>query len=37
MDNRVGIDNEEQGSVVALCRVPAQGWAAVWPALQHSD
>ena len=37
MDNGVGVDNEEQGSVVALCRVPAIGWAALWPTLQHYD
>jgi 4-amino-4-deoxy-L-arabinose transferase-like glycosyltransferase len=37
MDNRLGIDNEEQGSVVALCHVPAAGWAATWPSLQHYD
>ena len=37
MDNRLGIDNEEQGSVVALCHVPATGWAALWPSLQHYD
>lgn len=37
MDNGVGVDNEEQGSVVALCRVPNTGWAALWPTLQHDD
>ena len=37
MDNGVGVDNEEQGSVVALCRVPSTGWAALWPTLQHFD
>jgi Dolichyl-phosphate-mannose-protein mannosyltransferase len=37
MDNGVGIDNEEQGSVVALCHVPATGWATLWPSLQHYD
>ncbi len=37
MDNHLGIDNEEQGSAVALCHVPAAGWAAVWPGLQHYD
>ena len=36
-DNGVGVDNEEQGSVVAVCRVPAEGWAAIWPRLQHYD
>lgn len=37
MDNGVGVDNEEQGSVVAVCSSPAQGWAAAWPSLQHDD
>ena len=37
MDNGVGVDNEEQGSVVAVCRVPPPGWAALWPRLQHFD
>lgn len=37
MDNGVGVDNEEQGSVVALCQVPPTGWAALWPSLQHYD
>ncbi|MFL6098766.1 MAG: ArnT family glycosyltransferase [Actinomycetales bacterium] len=37
MDNGAGVDNEEQGSVVALCRVPSTGWAALWPSLQHYD
>ena len=37
MDNGAGVDNEEQGGVVAICRVPATGWAALWPSLQHYD
>jgi Dolichyl-phosphate-mannose-protein mannosyltransferase len=37
MDNGVGVDNEEQGSVVAVCRDPVGGWDAVWPRLQHYD
>jgi hypothetical protein len=37
MDNGYGVENEEQGSVIALCRLPAQGWAALWPSLQHYD
>ena len=35
MDNGVGVDNEEQGAVVAVCRNPVGGWDAVWPQLQH--
>jgi hypothetical protein len=37
MDNGVGVDNEEQGSMVAVCREPRGGWSAVWPQLQHYD
>jgi 4-amino-4-deoxy-L-arabinose transferase-like glycosyltransferase len=37
LDNGVGADNEEQGSVVAVCQVPAPGWAALWPDLRHYD
>jgi hypothetical protein len=37
LDNGVGVDNEEQASVIAVCHVPAAGWAAVWPQLQHYD
>jgi hypothetical protein len=35
MDNGVGVDNEEQGSAVIVCRDPLGGWPAVWPQLQH--
>ncbi len=37
MDNGVGVDNEEQGSAVLVCRVPPAGWASTWPRLQHYD
>jgi hypothetical protein len=37
IDNGVGVDNEEQGSIVAVCQGPVGGWAAVWPDLQHYD
>jgi 4-amino-4-deoxy-L-arabinose transferase-like glycosyltransferase len=37
LDNGVGVDNEEQGSVVAICRDPVGGWTQVWPQLQHYD
>jgi hypothetical protein len=37
MDNGVGVDNEEQGSTVLVCQMPADGWAATWPKLQHYD
>jgi 4-amino-4-deoxy-L-arabinose transferase-like glycosyltransferase len=35
MDNGVGVDNEEQGSTVWVCRDPVGGWAALWPSLRH--
>ena len=35
MDNQVGVANEEQGSVVAVCRDPVGGWSTIWPRLQH--
>ncbi len=35
LDNGVGVDNEEQGAVVAVCRDPLGGWSNVWPQLQH--
>jgi 4-amino-4-deoxy-L-arabinose transferase-like glycosyltransferase len=37
LDHGYGVDNEEQGSMIAVCRLPEQGWAAVWPSLQHYD
>jgi hypothetical protein len=37
MDNGFGVDNEEQDSLIALCSLPQQGWAALWPSLQHYD
>ncbi len=37
LDNGVGVDNEEQGRIIAVCRDPVGGWAATWPRLQHFD
>lgn len=37
MDNGYDVDNEEQGARLAVCRLPAAGWAALWPSLQHYD
>ena len=36
-DNGVGVDNEEQGQPIAICRGPVGGWASVWPQLRHAD
>jgi MFS family permease len=35
LDNGVGVDNEEQGQVVAVCRGPHLEWDAIWPDFQH--
>jgi hypothetical protein len=37
LDNGFGVDNEEQGSAIMVCQLPAEGWAAIWPELQHYD
>jgi 4-amino-4-deoxy-L-arabinose transferase-like glycosyltransferase len=37
LDNHLGVDNEEQGRAVQVCREPRGGWAATWPSLRHLD
>jgi Dolichyl-phosphate-mannose-protein mannosyltransferase len=37
LDNRRGVDNEEQGQPVAVCRQPRDSWLAVWPQFRHLD
>lgn len=37
LDNGVGVDNEEQGVSILVCRDPVGGWAGVWPSLRHLD
>jgi 4-amino-4-deoxy-L-arabinose transferase-like glycosyltransferase len=37
LHNRYGVDNEEEGEPVAVCRRPDRTWAALWPAFQHYD
>ena len=34
INNGVGLDNDEQGTPVLLCR-PAASWTALWPKLRH--
>ncbi|HET6909728.1 MAG TPA: glycosyltransferase family 39 protein [Mycobacteriales bacterium] len=34
VDNHVGLDNQEQGLPIMLCR-PAEPWPSLWPALTH--
>lgn len=35
LDNGFGIDNEEQGAVVAVCQGPNRSWTELWPEFQH--
>jgi hypothetical protein len=35
LDNGVGVDNEEQGATVAVCRGPVRAWDELWPEFQH--
>ena len=37
LDNRVDVDNEEQGEPIAICHDPVGGWARIWPRLKHED
>jgi hypothetical protein len=37
LDDRVGVDNEEQDRPIAVCRDPAGGWSAAWPHFHHLD
>lgn len=37
VDNGVGVDNEEQGGTIWVCRGPVGPWPQLWPALRHYD
>lgn len=37
IDNAAGVDNEEQGQSIWLCRGLARPWSEVWPDFQHYD
>jgi hypothetical protein len=37
LDNSVGVENEEQGQPVAVCRGPVAPWSALWPRFGHLD
>ena len=37
IDNAAGVDNEEQGQSIWLCRQPLRPWAQLWPEFQHYD
>ena len=36
IDNGIGLDNDEQGTPVSLCR-PSASWSTLWPRLRHYD
>jgi 4-amino-4-deoxy-L-arabinose transferase-like glycosyltransferase len=35
IDNPDGVENEEQGNLVTICRGPRGPWSRTWPALRH--
>jgi 4-amino-4-deoxy-L-arabinose transferase-like glycosyltransferase len=35
IDNGAGVDNEEQGRMVTICRAPRRPWSQEWPMLRH--
>jgi hypothetical protein len=35
LDNGVGVDNEEQGLPIRVCRGPRGAWRDLWPSFQH--
>ena len=37
IDNAAGVDNEEHGQSIWLCRGLARPWSEVWPDFQHYD
>ena len=37
LDNRLGVDGEEQGMPVRLCDGPIGSWEEQWPLLSHYD
>ncbi|HEU5271394.1 MAG TPA: glycosyltransferase family 39 protein [Jatrophihabitans sp.] len=37
LDDRVGVDNEEQHDPIGVCHDPIGGWQAAWPQFRHLD
>lgn len=37
LDNGVGVDNEEQGVPIVVCREPRTSWQQMWPMIRHFD
>lgn len=37
LDNRLGVDNEEQGRLIVFCQGRSVPWSKLWPEYQHYD
>jgi 4-amino-4-deoxy-L-arabinose transferase-like glycosyltransferase len=37
IDNGLGLDNEEQGATVSICRDLRRSWTESWPSIRHLD
>jgi hypothetical protein len=37
LDNRLHVENEEQGQPIGICRNPRMPWVALWEELKHLD
>jgi 4-amino-4-deoxy-L-arabinose transferase-like glycosyltransferase len=37
LDDHVGVDNEEQGRTIMVCRDPLRPWAQLWSSFRHYD
>lgn len=37
LDNGLGVENQEQGVPISICRGPIGGWTTGWPRMQHYD
>lgn len=37
LDDRIAVENEEQGEPIAICRAPDDGWQRIWHHLAHQD
>ena len=37
LDNGLGVDNEEQGAPITICREPREAWSQLWDRIRHFD
>jgi hypothetical protein len=37
LDNRYGVDNDERGTLVFVCRGPRAGWTQLWPSFERTS